>query len=230
MRQIYETDLYSNRNPTWHEEDAPWKASHIEKIIHRNQLSFKNICEVGCGTGDILLNLSNAFPGVDLCGFEIAPQAYARAKAKERDPVRFFLKDFLQDSEDHYDIILLIDVIEHVEDYNAFLKAIKSRSQYKIFHVPLDLSVQSLLRGWPIMNLRANVGHLHYFYKDSILATLKDCGYRIIDHHYTASRLELPNQAVTSRLMRLPRRLCYAANRDLAVRVLGGYSLMILAS
>jgi len=41
--------------------------------------------------------------------------------------------------------------------------------------------------------------------------------------------LELPNQALTSRIMQLPRRVMFAINPDLAVRVLGGYSLLVLA-
>ncbi|WP_322596944.1 hypothetical protein [Bradyrhizobium sp. SEMIA] len=73
------------------------------------------------------------------------------------------------------------------------------------------------------------MGHIHYFFKQSALATLEDCGYTIVDHCYTASRLELPNQALTSRLMRLPRRLLFAAEPDLAVRLLGGYSLLVVA-
>lgn len=79
------------------------------------------------------------------------------------------------------------------------------------------------------MGLRESVGHLHYFFKDSVLATLKDCGYVVLDYKYTASRLELPNQAFSSQLMRLPRRLLYSVNPDFAVRMLGGYSLMVLA-
>lgn len=101
--------------------------------------------------------------------------------------------------------------------------------RYKIFHIPLDLSVQSVLRAWPIEKLRANVGHLHYFFKDTAIATLKDCGYSVIDYKYTASRLELPNQAFSSTLMRLPRKLLFSINPDLAVRLLGGYSLLVLA-
>ena len=120
-------------------------------------------------------------------------------------------------------------MIEHVEDYISFIKSLKTFGTLKIFHIPLDLSAQSLLRAWPISELRRNVGHIHYFFKQSALETLEDCGYEIVDHCYTASRLELPNQAFTSRLMRLPRRLMFAVNADFAVRLLGGYSLLVLA-
>ena len=126
-------------------------------------------------------------------------------------------------------MVLAIDVMEHVEDYLSFLKKLKPIGKSKIFHIPLDLSAQSVARSRPIMQLRKGVGHIHYFYKDTALAALTDCGYTILDWAYTASRLELPNQARSSRIMRLPRRIMYAANPDMAVRVLGGYSLLVLA-
>ena len=229
MQEIYQGDTYANKNPTWHEEDAPWKAKHIETILKSNAIAPTTICEVGCGTGDILLNLSGAFPAAKLSGYEISPHAYERAKVKETEAVRFHFGDLLEEKDLRFDVLVIADVIEHVEDYVKFIKALKPLSQYKVFHIPLDLSVQSVFRAWPIMNLREGVGHLHYFFKDTALATLKDCGYRVVDYRYTASRLELPNQAFSSRVMRLPRRLMYAMNADFAVRLLGGYSLMVLA-
>ncbi|MDP3740468.1 MAG: class I SAM-dependent methyltransferase [Hyphomonadaceae bacterium] len=229
MREMYDSDLYAEKNPTWHEEDAPWKAGHIERMIRKNKVPSETICEVGCGTGEILLNLESAFPEAVLSGYEISPAAFNRAKQKETARTKFYLNDLIGESASKFDLLLAIDVFEHVEDYIAFLKKIRDIGRFKIFHIPLDLSVQSVFRSRPIMNLRQNVGHIHYFYKDTALAALKDCGYSIIDSQYTASRLELPNQSLSSRLMRLPRRMAYAADPDFAVRLLGGYSLLVLA-
>jgi cyclopropane fatty-acyl-phospholipid synthase-like methyltransferase len=229
MKEMYEGDLYAEKNPTWHEEDAPWKAGHIERMIKRNKISRDRICEIGCGTGEILLTLEKAFPATTLSGYEISPHAFNRAAQKETPHTKFYLKDLLSESDLHFDLVLAIDVIEHVEDYISIIKKLKTFGTYKIFHIPLDLSAQSVLRSWPILELRRNVGHIHYFFKQTALATLEDCGYTIIDHCYTASRLELPNQALTSRIMRLPRRMMFAFNADFAVRLLGGYSLLVLA-
>jgi cyclopropane fatty-acyl-phospholipid synthase-like methyltransferase len=229
MKEMYESDLYVEKNPTWHEEDAPWKAGHIERMIKRNKIAHDSICEIGCGTGEILLTLEKAFPAATLSGYEISPQAFSRASHKEASRTKFYLKDLLSERDLRFDLVLAIDVIEHVEDYIAFIKKLRAFGTFKIFHIPLDLSAQSISRSWPILELRRNVGHIHYFFKQTALATLEDCGYTIVDHCYTASRLELPNQALTSRIMRLPRRIMFAVNADLAVRLFGGYSLLILA-
>ncbi|WP_337270769.1 class I SAM-dependent methyltransferase [Oryzifoliimicrobium ureilyticus] len=229
MEEIYISSQYAELNPTWHEEDSPWKAQQIAKIIQKNGVKFSSLCEVGCGTGEILLNLSRTFPNAKFDGYEVAPHAYQRAKTKSTPSVSFHLKDILKEPDVYYEVLVIADVIEHVEDYIGFAKGLRGLGRYKIFHIPLDLSVQSVLRSWPITNLRKNVGHLHYFYKESALATLKDCGYSIVDYAYTASRIELPNQALSSRLMSLPRKMLFPLNPDLAVRILGGYSLLVLA-
>jgi cyclopropane fatty-acyl-phospholipid synthase-like methyltransferase len=229
MKELYEGDLYAEKNPTWHEEDAPWKAGHVKRMIKRNNLPHKRICEVGCGTGEILLTLEKAFPTARFSGYEISPAAFGRATEKETPNTKFYLKDLLAETDVNFDLVLVIDVIEHVEDYISFIKKLKPLGTFKIFHIPLDLSAQSILRAWPIVELRRNVGHIHYFFKESALATLEDCGYTIVDYCYTASRLELANEAFTSRLMRLPGRLMFAVAADFATRLLGGYSLIVVA-
>ena len=45
-----------------------------------------------------------------------------------------------------YNVILCADVIEHVENPFKFLNEIKKSSNFQILHVPLDLSVNSLIR------------------------------------------------------------------------------------
>ncbi|MEE7448891.1 methylase [Methylobacterium radiotolerans] len=229
MLEIYKNSTYAENNPDWHEADAPWKATQIGTMIKRNKITFDSLCEVGCGTGDVILNLERAFDFSRGFGYEISPHAYRRAKSKETTRTKFYLEDVFDAPDAPFDVLLAVDVIEHVEDYINFTKRLRSLAKFKIFHIPLDLSVQSLLRRRPILHLRASVGHLHYFFKDSALATLRDCGYNVIDYCYTASRIELPNQALSSRLMSVPRRAMFALNKDLTVRVLGGYSLLVLA-
>jgi len=73
------------------------------------------------------------------------------------------------------------------------------------------------------------VGHLHYFSKDTALAVLQETGFRIVGHRYTPSGIERP-KSTRSRIAALPRRLAFKINPDLAVRVLGGYSLLVLVS
>ncbi len=228
MTKIYEDGTYLDNNPSWHEEDSAWKAKHIRNIIERNSLNPSSICEIGCGAGEILNQLNGHYGDrVALFGYEISPQAFELCSKKAKANLTFRLSDLLQDSDAHFDVVMAIDVFEHVEDYFGFLRKIREKAAYKIFHIPLELSVQSVLRS-SITKHRKSIGHIHYFTKETALEALKDTGHEIVDYFYTNGALDLPNRGWKANLLRIPRKLASLANRDLAARILGGFSLMVL--
>ena len=229
-KEIYTEGEYLEKNPSWHVEHSPWKAGQILRIMQKNGINPGRICEVGCGAGEILRQLQlNMDEECEFRGYEISPQAFQLCQEKENERLHFKLKDILQEDKVFFDIILLIDMIEHLEDYLGFLREVKPKSRYKIIHIPLDLSVQALLRVSPIMRQRESAGHIHYFTKDIALQMLHEVGYELIDYFYTPSSIELPGKPIKTVLARIPRKLFFAMNKDLAVRILGGYSLMVLA-
>lgn len=225
---IYHQGQYLKNNPTWHEEDASWKAKHILNIVKRNNLNPTSICEIGCGSGEILSCLHSRFDSADLNGYEISPQAFEICKQKQKERLTFHLDDLLKIDDINFELLLCIDVFEHIEDYMGFLKKLKTKSQYCVFHIPLDMSVLSVLRTQAILKARSQVGHLHYFSKETALCTLEDCGYKIIDKFYTAGALELKPKSFKTSLAKLPRYLFHKVNSDFSVSLLGGYSLMVL--
>jgi hypothetical protein len=230
MTKIYEDGTYLKNNPSWHEQDSPWKAQQILKIIEQNSLMPKSICEVGCGAGEILNQLSNHLGNdVNFTGYEISPQAYERCITKSKPNLIYKNMDFFDETDASYDIAMAVDVFEHIEDYFDFLRKFKERAEYKLFHIPLDLSVQTLFRKSPLIKSRESFGHIHYFTKDTALASLKDTNYEIVDHFYTAWSLELPNRGWKSNMFNIPKRVLAKFNKDFAVRLLGGYSLLVLA-
>ena len=127
-----------------------------------------------------------------------------------------------------FDLAMAIDVLAHVEDYRGFLRKLKSRAQYKLLHIPLDISVQHLLREKSMIRRRQEHPHLHYFSKRTAMFALADLGYDIVDWSYTPRMIDIPRHA-RGKLLRLPRKLLFAMHRDFAVNLLGGFSLMVLA-
>ncbi len=122
-----------------------------------------------------------------------------------------------------------MDVIEHVEDYFSLLRGIKTKGDLKILHIPLDLSVQTVLRGNPLLGMHNYYGHIHFFTRELALEMLRDIGYTILDSFYTALYIDLPTRRLGRKLLILPRKLCFAIHQDLAARLLGGFSLLVLA-
>jgi hypothetical protein len=227
---MYQSGEYLDKNPRWHAADSPWKAAQILKMIRRQNLNPATVCEVGCGAGEILNRLHAELPATDFFGYEVSPQAYEICSAKTKKRLQFRLGDLLE-TEERFDLLLCIDVFEHVPDYLSFLERLRGRANRFIFHIPLDLSALSLLRPARLMKTRYGVGHLHMFTAETALAVLKDTGYETLDSFFTAGGLELEKNQKRLRtvLANLPRRVLGKFSPRLAARILGGYSLLVFA-
>lgn len=226
----YQDSTYLRRNPHWHAEDSPHKAQWIKSLLDDHGLTPGTVCEVGCGAGEILVQLQKFCPrGTTFVGYEISQDAANINRAKQNEKLQFNNDDFLQTETEVFDLLLLIDVMEHVEDYMGFLRELKSRARRFVFHIPLDLHVSSVARGQPLVSVRESVGHLHYFTRETAMAAIQDVGYRIIDERFTPGALELPQSSPITRFMGFPRRIGYRIAPALTARWLGGFSLLVLA-
>jgi len=208
---------------------APWKARKVWDIIKKNNLNPKTICDVGCGSGGISYNLQKYLPECMFTGYDISPDAMKLCLKNENDKLHFKLADFLEERDVYCDIILLLDVIEHLENYFQYLRDIKLMSNYKILHIPIENFSVALL--YPKFQLGKNKkgGHLHFFTKELILQIIESLGYEIIDCQYTTTMEEpLRNWGWKDNLLMYPRKIFYLISPDITSRIFGGYSLMVV--
>lgn len=219
----YRGEQYLESNPDWHTADSPWKAEQV--LLALDGWRPQTVCEVGCGAGEILRLLHERWGTRRAVGYDIAPAAIEMARAREAGRLVFKLEDAAASSE-RFDLMLLMDVIEHVEDPLGLLRALRFKSARVVLHIPLDLSVQSVLRPRRLLRTREVLGHLHYYTRETALATLQDAGYRIVSVHYTAGGVDRPAQSWKARAVRQPRRLLQAS---VAARTLGGFSVLVVA-
>jgi len=225
----YTSGEYAERNPDWDCGDSPWKAAHVAEMIERHSLSPSSITEIGCGAGGILLILKTIFPKTRMTGYDIAPQLSAFWDAKQASGIRFVLGDYFDQATDVPDLILLLDVIEHLGAPYDFLPRLRDRSRLVIFHIPLDLSSVSVLREAPLLYVRHKVGHLHYFTRSLALAMLDECGFEVVDARYTGASYNSPGRRLKTRIAAAFRKVAYTCFGDAAVRLLGGETLIVLA-
>jgi SAM-dependent methyltransferase len=227
--ELYTKGGYLEKNPTWHVEESPFKVKYILQLIRNNSLKVRSICEAGCGVGEVLRLLQLELPrDTDFTGFDISPQAHELSKSRENVHLRFRLADITQEHGIFFDLLLILDVIEHLEDYFSFLRGVRPLARYKIFHFPLDLSVQAVIRKNGLLKRRVDHAHLHYFSKETAVETLRDTGYVIRDWFYVARSNEIGPTRV-QKLFRVPRAALFAIHQNFAARLLGGYTLMVLA-
>jgi SAM-dependent methyltransferase len=235
MSNIYETGEYlDSTGKTWHSEDSPWKAAQILRIIRDNGVQPKNIAEVGCGAGRILVELSKQeyLKDCQFEGYDISPQAIGLCE-KDTMNCDFFCQDIFKGENDNtqkFDILLVIDVFEHVPDYMGFVEQCRHKATYKIYHIPLDIHVSSVLRN-AFIRSRYSIGHLHYFTADSALATLKDTGHEIVDYFYTSGSFGVfwHHPSIKTAIANGPRCLFSKFSLPFTARVFGGFSLLVLA-
>lgn len=230
MQERYTSGQYLEDHPTWHVEESAGKIPEIVRILARNGLAPRSVCDIGCGAGEVLRLLQPHLPeGADLVGYDISPAALALATSRANAHLRFVQGDLPHDPSEHYDLALLMDVLEHVEDYFTLLRRLKPKADYILVFFPLDLSAQTVMRPHALPRIRDAHAHLHYFTKETALLTLEDTGYSIADAFYTADMLNLPTQLWGRRLIKYPRKLLFALHQDFAVHLLGGYRLLALA-
>lgn len=224
----YISGAYLEANPDWHQSDAPWKADQIIKILRCWEHQPGSVCDVGCGAGGVLASLQAHMPDCSYIGLDISPQAITMAQVYANAGLRF-RESALPDEGEKFDLVLAIDVFEHVPDYLRFLTDLRQFGHSFIFHIPLDISALSVLREWPILRRRRESGHLHHFTKNIALDTLTQCGYVLDEVIYTASGSQPPDRSLKGAIRDLPGKIFFRLSPDAAVRFFGGYSLLVRA-
>ena len=225
VTQLYTDGDYLANHPDWHAERSPWKAQHVVRGLEATGLQPRSVCDIGCGTGLALSVVAQNVPSVEVAvGFEPSPDAPLHPEAKD---VIEFRREDATESNEQFDASIMLDVFEHVEDYFGFLRACRPLADHHVFHIPLDANAKAIV-GNGCMKARRAVGHLHYFTRQTALATLEDTGYEPIHWHYTKSAWDGPDRNPWSPAS-VMRRMAYKISPEYTQRILGGLALLVVA-
>ncbi len=229
---MYINGQYLRNNPGWGVEDSQWKADIIADLMKKNNIVPAAVSEAGCGVGAILENLSKQFPSIGrFTGYDISPQAIEQAQQRKNERLHYEAVDITKQEMKHHPLMLVIDVIEHLEDCYGFLQKIKSEADHFIFHIPLDLSCRTVFKPHVLLQQRQSVGHIHYFTEETARWLLQDSGFRIVDSVYTKPVTDWQKSNSAWRAIKKTlRNFSYAINKPLSVKLWGNYSIMVLAT
>jgi D-arabinose 1-dehydrogenase-like Zn-dependent alcohol dehydrogenase len=230
FEQRYIDGEYLRQNPDWSQEDSGWKAEVISALLKKNKVHAQTVAEVGCGAGGILHCLQQQFTDTSFSGYDISPQAITLAQKFSSERLQFFNEDFLQKENTADDLVLVIDVIEHVADFYGFLNRLRAKGKQFIFHIPLDVSCRTVHKPHVLLQQRQSVGHIHFFTRQMVEWALQDTGYQITDWVYTKPVTDIAPADSFKRLVKKTlRNLSFAVNKEWSVKKWGGYSIMALA-
>ncbi|MER8798510.1 class I SAM-dependent methyltransferase [Mesorhizobium sp. M0984] len=229
MATIYETDEYWSEHSTYHEGDAKFKATGCFDALQEAGLAPTTVLDIGCGSGKFLYELSEMLPTAEFLGVDVSPTPINRANSMHAKANVKFEVGQASKIEGTFDLVTANDVIEHVDDYIGFLRDIRKIGRNFYFNIPLDMTAFSVARH-AYLSARSSVGHLHYFSKQSALATLEYCGFAVLHHRYNHAALHAVRTHPTVRtyIAALPRLTTFKIAPDASVHFLSGASLGVV--
>jgi ubiquinone/menaquinone biosynthesis C-methylase UbiE len=145
---IYASGEYIRNNPTLDVEDTPWKLEKIlpalDNFIKDSIMKDIKLLDVGGGAGLILDGVSDYLrdENINVKKYALDLSKEMLQIQKENNPDMITLleggieKTSFRDKE--IDLVLMVDVLEHVSDPVAALKELNRISKYVIFKVPLE--------------------------------------------------------------------------------------------
>ena len=175
---IYASGEYICNNPTLDVEDTPWKLSKIIPLADEFVTQFSStkvkILDVGGGAGLFLKGISDYLRTknikVEQYALDLSREMLEIQKRNNPDIKEIFKgsieKTSFEDKE--IDLVLMIDVIEHVPDAVAALKELRRISKYAIFKVPLENNLYynflNLIKtGGLRRDITEKVGHINFY-------------------------------------------------------------------
>ena len=149
-----------------------WEYYLIKSILkYVDKKNLNNILEVGCGRGNKTVILSEYFYN---SGIEVAKKNYSSHKNLEF--INAELDNFIKNSTiKKFDMLVMFEVLEHIEDWQSFLKNV------------INISNKYILLSFPTGRMREfekYIGHFRNFKKGEIENFLKDNNFKIIKTYY----------------------------------------------
>lgn len=99
------------------------------------------VLDLGCGVGEVARSIARQVPGAHVVGVDADPVILGKARALPSEPnLRFLFADATRDlPEGPWDAVILSNVLEHIENRNAFLRAVveKARPAALLIRVPI---------------------------------------------------------------------------------------------
>jgi len=174
------------------------------------------ILEVGCGNGAFLWPFSETVAKLGVRphfeGIDIADNAISEARQTSGANPPAFTCTTLDAYDSSHDIVLLIDVVEHVPCPLDFLTSVRRLAPLMFLHLPIEHSFLHLLTGRPTASYQA-YRHIHFFSLETARLLIEDAGWRIRHIRHSAAdpaTLRLP-ASMFLQIGRFARYLAYKA-------------------
>lgn len=186
-REYYDSQYaqMSSRAWEWRELNSAFKAQNIIRIV--GSLRFKNVLDIGCGTGAILAQLAKLGLGENYFALDIAEHAIVATKQRSDIPHLIEAKVFdglhIPYDDNHFDLAILSHVVEHLVDPVPLVRDAARVARYVAVEVPLEDNLYTRVKVHVFRSrYRKELGHVQWFNRRTFRSLLeRDCGLQVVD-------------------------------------------------
>ena len=188
-------DKYHSTNPI-----VKWMMKRFKDAI-RELLDFMGkdfcqICEAGCGEGEITLFIKEMYPEAKIDAFDISERVIAEAEQRIKD-ISFYVGNIYTMeicksgeekrvlNKEKYDLVICSEVLEHLEHPECALQSIKGvcvDNGIILLSVPKEpiWRICNMVRGKYWKNLGNTPGHIQHWTKKNFCKMIEDNDLKIV--------------------------------------------------
>tara|TARA_B100002003_G_C14049761_1_gene505650 strand:+ start:91 stop:858 length:768 start_codon:yes stop_codon:yes gene_type:complete len=138
-----------------------------------------SVLDIGCGDGTLFYYLKKAFPDSILAGIDSSKdgidlaKTYLKKYSIENVELSVVDSNSLVHSSINYDIVISLDVIEHVHDANLFLSSLRNRTKHD-GHMLISTPVR--------INEFSSKYHTKEYFPQEFKVMIENAGFEVIKH------------------------------------------------
>ena len=179
-------ESYSDPTKSHRTQEYSHYVNEIMHWAHDNRRKLLKVLDFGCGYGGFLKTLQERMgDGIEIHGIEVDSEVCAKASA-QLDGALVYCVDLKIDTgmvpRDYFDVITMLDVIEHLDDPRLYLQRLAecaNDTAFLLLSTPNIESLNARLYGdnWV---LHGAPGHMYYFGPRSIRIILQQSGWKLV--------------------------------------------------
>ena len=194
MTDIYNDNSYLEKNPSLHTEDSKFKFQNIKRFL--SSIEVKNnrikILDIGGGAGIIgklvLEHFQESGIVVSFHSLDLSTQML-KIQLKNNPQIKKIINCSINECpKSNYDLVLMIDVIEHIEEKEDSAKILNKLGKNIIYNIPIEINFFDILKYLKSFfryynRQKERWGHIHFFSFTSSQSFLRR-HYKIIDSYF----------------------------------------------